>query len=142
MKINEKGLALIKEFEGCRLKAYKCPAGIWTIGYGDTQNVHEGLEITQAEADKRLLDALGSFERGVSKLLAREVSPCQFSALVAFAYNVGLGNLKVSTLLRCTNKGNWPDAAVEFMRWNKVKGVPVVGLTRRRAAERALFELA
>lgn len=139
MKINAEGLKLIKDFEGCKLKAYQDIVGVFTIGYGDTLNVKSGDEITQAEADKRLQDRLESFESGVSKLLKVAVTDNRFSAMVCFAYNVGLENFKRSTLLNCVNKIEWEHAAKEFLRWNRAGGKEVAGLTRRREAEKALF---
>lgn len=141
MHINEAGLKLIKDFEGCKLKAYKDIVGVWTIGYGHTgSDVVPGLVWTQEQADKALERDLERFEDGVFKLLMAPPSPNQFSAMVCFAYNVGLGALKSSTLLRCYNKHNAEDAAKEFLRWNKAGGVEVAGLTRRRKAESELFK--
>ncbi len=143
MKINENGLKLLKEFEGCRLTAYRDVGKLLTIGWGHTgSEVIPGLTISQEKADKLLADDLMQFEEGVTKALtAKNVNPNQFSAMVVFAYNVGLANFKMSTLLRCMNKGNPSHAAQEFLRWNKVHGEVVAGLTRRRQAERALFLL-
>ncbi len=141
MKINSNGLQLIKSFEGLRLKAYQDIVGVWTIGYGQTgPQVHASLEISQEQADRRLLDALESVERGVSSLVKVPLSENQFSALVAFSYNVGLGNLKQSTLLNCVNKHEWEHAAKEFLRWNRAGGREASGLTRRRQAESDLFK--
>lgn len=140
MKINQAGLELIKDFESCRLTAYRDIVGILTIGYGQTgPQVHEGMTITQAEADKMLLDALGLVDRGVSSLVRVPLSDNQFSSLVSFAYNLGLGALKQSTLLNCVNKNEFEHAAKEFLKWNHAGGKVVAGLTRRRAAESALF---
>ena len=110
-----------------------------TIGAISGADVKPGLKI-DLEAANRLLEAdLQSFEAGVAKLVKAPVTSNQFSAVVCFAYNVGLGNLKQSTLLRCLNKGNYYDAAQEFLRWNKGGGKIVAGLDRRRKAERELF---
>lgn len=141
MKINEAGLNLIKSFEGLKLKAYKCPAGIWTIGYGSTgKDVVEGLQWTQAQAEERLKADIAKFEEGVSKALLLPATSNQFSAMVCFAYNVGLGNFRSSTLLRCFNKHNADGAALEFMKWTKAGGVELPGLVRRRKAESDLFK--
>lgn len=140
MKINQDGLDLIKSFEGCKLTPYKDIVGVITVGYGHTgPEAVMGHPITQEDADRLLQGDLERFEKGVEGLLTRKVSDNQFSALVCFAYNCGLGNLKQSTLLRCINKGNFTDAANEFLRWAKAGGVEVPGLVRRRKAERALF---
>jgi len=90
MKISENGLKLIRSFEGCRLEAYKCPAGVWTIGWGHTGNVKAGQRITQAEADKMLTDDMGPYERNVDKYGTKYMwNQNEFDALVSFAYNVG-----------------------------------------------------
>lgn len=137
---NSKGLELLKEFEGCKLEAYKDLGGVWTIGWGHTGGVEEGAKITQCEADALLDKDLKTFCEGVSKLVTnRHISANQFSAMVCFAYNVGLGNFKFSTLLRCVNKNNVEGAAGEFLRWNKVKGIVSAGLVRRRQREKELF---
>lgn len=143
MQISQRGVDLIKEFEGLRLKAYLCPANVLTIGYGSTgRHVTEGLVITEAKAEELLRADLGRFEDAVRKAAL----PCtqgQFDALVSFAFNVGIGNLNSSTLLRKHKAGDKAGAAVQFGRWNKarVKGVLRVlpGLTRRRKAEAALY---
>lgn len=140
MQINDAGLALLKEFEGCKLKAYKDSVGVWTIGYGHTgDEVCDGMEIDQDAADELLRQDLEDKEDGVERLVKVEVSDNQFSALVCFAYNVGLGNLRSSLLLRCLNMHNPKDAGEQFLRWNKAGGRVLDGLTRRREAERALF---
>jgi lysozyme len=138
-KMNEAGRNLLKEFEGLRLDAYLCPAGVWTIGYGSTFGVHPGDRITPAEAETLLIKDLDQFEKGVAKLVKVPLSTNQFSALVSFAYNLGLGALEESTLLRVLNKGDYQAAANELLRWDKANGVPLAGLTRRRKAERELF---
>ena len=132
-------IPLIKEFEGCKLKAYKCPAGVWTIGYGHTDGVKEGDEITQQEADRLLADDVHSFSAGVQRLVTSDINRNQLGALTSFAFNVGLGNLRHSTLLRLVNKGDFVGAANQFSRWNKAGGKVLAGLTRRREAERKLF---
>lgn len=140
MKINEAGLNLIKDFEGCRLKAYLCPAGVWTIGYGHTQGVKPDMVITQLQAERFLRQDLKRFEDAVTSLVKVPITPNQFSALVSFAYNVGTGALYDSTLLRKLNKKDYKGAANEFLRWNKAGGKVLPGLTRRRLAEKDLFE--
>lgn len=139
-KINNEGLNLIKAFEGCKLEAYRCPAGIPTIGYGSTgEHVKMGMRITQQEADALLLDDLKRFEAGVEKIAKVSLSDNEFSALVSFAFNLGLKALENSTLLRLLNAGKRAEAAAEFPKWNKAGGKVLKGLVRRRAAEQALF---
>lgn len=139
MKINQAGLDLVKSFEGCRLEAYKDVVGIDTIGYGHVSaDIHPGLTITQAQADDLLAKDLKRFEDGVSALCL-QVNENQFSALVCLSYNIGLSNLKSSTLLKKLNVGDVSGAADQFLVWDKAGGKPVAGLLRRRQAERALF---
>lgn len=141
MKINQAGLDLIKSFEGCRLKAYKDVIGVWTIGVGHTgPEVVEGLIWSPEQANEALAQDLVKFEEGVSNLLTAAPTPNQFSAMVAFAFNVGLANLKSSTLLRCFNKHNAEGAAGEFLKWDHADGRVIPGLTRRRQAESDLFK--
>lgn len=138
-RIGPKGLALIKASEGLRLKAYLDPVGIPTIGYGSTgPHVAMGKAITHAEADALLRKDLERFERGVSEL-AGEMTPGQFSALVSFAFNVGLKALEESTLLRLHRAGDFVGAAAQFGRWTKAGGKVLPGLVKRRAAEAALY---
>jgi lysozyme len=140
VKINEAGLALLKSFEGCRLSAYQCSAGRWTIGWGHASDVKEGDKITEHQAEAILDVDLDRFETGVSKLCPN-AAPNQFSALVCFAFNVGLTNFAASRLLARYLAGGPLAAANEFKKWVHVKGVVVPGLVRRRQAERALFLL-
>lgn len=140
MNISATGLALVKFFEGCKLTAYKCPAGVWTIGYGSTgPHVHEGLKITQERADELLREDLARFEKGVDDAVTVGMTQSQFDALVAFAFNVGLGNLRSSTLLKKVNAHLNQEAPDQFLRWNKAGGVVLAGLTKRRKAEAALY---
>jgi lysozyme len=141
MTINAAGLDLLKRSEGCRLKAYQDQKGVWTIGYGDTHDVKPGMVITQAEAEKRLSCRVAGFERGVTDLLEVQVTSNQFSALVVFAYNVGINALGESTLLRLLNSGHAAQAADELRKWNHLDGKVSVGLTTRRELERDLFLL-
>lgn len=139
-KMNEEGLELIKTFEGCRLKAYQDLVGIWTIGYGHVGEVAKpGAQIYQSVAEVLLQEDVAKFEKGVDKLVEVYLTSNQFSALVCFAYNVGLSNLKKSTLLKHVNNEEMNDAANEFLRWCKADGKRVQGLYNRRLAERALF---
>ena len=145
-KISQKGLDLIKRFEGLSLKPYKCPAGIWTIGYGNTYypsgtKVKEtDPAITQAKADELLRFLVQSYEKSVDTFCRDDISQNQFDSLVSFAYNCGVNNLKSSTLLKKVNT-NPKDVSIadEFLKWNKAAGRVLVGLTKRRQAEADLY---
>jgi lysozyme len=150
LTVSDAGLKLIKSFEGCEKKAgrghfraYVDPVGIPTIGWGHTNATGRQFDLTavwtQAECDDALREDLEKFEAGVRNLVRVELEPFQFDALVSFAYNCGIGNLKSSTLLRKVNKGDFAGAASEFGKWNKAGGRVLPGLTRRRAAEATLF---
>lgn len=144
MRTSEKGVALIKSFEGLNLTAYKDSVGVWTIGYGWTQPVDSkpisaGMTIKQDTAERLLKTGLVSYESDVSKLVKVKLNQGQFDALVSFAYNLGSRSLSTSTLLRKLNAGDYAGAADEFPRWNEAGGQVLAGLTRRREAERALF---
>lgn len=139
MKTSPKGIALIKEFEGLRLKAYQCPGGVWTIGYGHTAGVKPGIVISEAQAEEYLKADLIAFERYLNGLgLALDQN--QFDALVSFIYNVGTGNFSNSTLLRKV-RANPQDNSImdEFLRWVYSKGRVLPGLQRRRLAEMKLY---
>lgn len=139
MKLSTKGLDLIKRFEGCALKAYKCPAGVWTIGYGHTgPDVTAGLTITQSMADDLLKRDVARFERGVFALVG-DTTQGRFDALVSFAFNLGLGALSGSTLIKLHKAANYALAADQFKRWNKAGGRVLTGLVKRRAAEREVY---
>ncbi|HED1313730.1 TPA: lysozyme [Citrobacter freundii] len=147
MITSEKGIRLIKQFEGCRLTAYPDPGTggyPWTIGYGwthpvDGKPVKRGMTIDQATADRLLKTGLVGYENDVLKVAKVKLTQGQFDALVSFAYNVGSRALSKSTLLKKLNDGDIKGAADEFLRWNKAGGKVLNGLTRRREAERALF---
>ncbi|AXI83396.1 lysozyme [Xylella taiwanensis] len=121
MNLGTEGIALIKYFEGCKLTSYKCPGGKWTIGYGDTgPSVVPGLRITLEEAETRFHTRMSKeFVPGVRRRLRVPVTQYQFDALVSLAYNIGLGNLGISTLLRKLNAGDVTGAAEQFQVWNK-----------------------
>lgn len=140
MKTNQAGVGLIKSFEGLRLKSYLDSVGVPTIGYGHTKGVKLGQRITEAEAEKLLKADLGMFERGVTRLVTTPLNENQFAALVSFSFNVGLKALEQSTLLRLLNQGDYQRAANQLLRWNKAGGKVLPGLTRRRQAEKELFE--
>ena len=133
---------MIKAFEGLRVKAYKCAAGVWTIGYGHTEGVTGAMIITEATADELLARDLAKFETGVSELVKVEINQNQFDALVSFAFNCGLAGLAKSTLLKKLNDGRpVGEVQAEFLRWNKAGGKVRPGLTKRRNAEAYLFGL-
>lgn len=139
MQPSSECLDLIRSFEDIRLKAYLCPARVWTIGYGATgAGIHERTVWTLDQAKARLAHDVATFAAGVSALAPR-CNQHQFDALVSFAFNVGLDALRKSTLLRLHNRGLYADAAHEFARWNKAGGIALKGLTRRRTAEAALY---
>lgn len=139
MNISETGIQLIKKFEGCSLKAYKCPAGIWTIGYGHTLGVKEGQTITKEQAEIFLKQDIRGFELTVNNLVNVPLNQGQFDALVSFCYNLGTGNLKKSTLLKLLNKKDYIGAAEQFDRWVYASGKKLPGLVKRRTAEKELF---
>ncbi|MEG4801452.1 lysozyme [Microcoleus sp. ARI1-B5] len=139
MTINQDGVNLIKSFERMELEAYLDAVGIWTIGYGHTQGVYEGMTITEAQAQELLRKDLAEFESAVSEAVEVDINENQFSALVSFSFNLGAGSLFESTLLKLLNQGDFQGAADEFPIWNKAGGQELEGLTRRRKAERALF---
>lgn len=135
MKINAKGLELIKSFEGCRLTAYKCPAGVWTIGYGHTAGVYQGQVITQAQADQYLQSDMVKYENYVNKhCTGLGLNGNEFSALVSFTYNCGVANLQ--KLVKGRDKAQIADS---LLLYNKAAGKVLNGLVRRREAERELF---
>lgn len=136
MKISETGLNLIKQFEGCHLTAYKDPVGIPTIGYGHTKGVKLGQKITQAQADEYLRQDVASAESAVSKY-KYNYNQNQFDALVSFTYNCGAGNLK-----KITDNGmrTLAQISARLPNYNKASGKVLAGLTRRRAAEKKLFD--
>lgn len=144
MKISQNGIDMMHHFEGCKLRAYPDPGSRdgnpWTIGWGHTgTEVISGLVWTQAKADSTFVEDLYRFEQGVFSLVKVPLTQGQFDALVSFSYNVGLGNLGDSTLLRKLNARDYAGAAMEFRKWNKNGGKVMRGLTRRRGAEEALF---
>ena len=131
---------IICEFEGCAFRAYQDQGGVWTCGWGSTgSDIGPDTVFTQAEADARLDAHLQEVYDQVKILVKQNLSQPQIAALICFVYNVGSGNFSKSTLLACVNAGHYDDAANEFQRWDKDKGVQIPGLLRRRLAERDLF---
>ena len=137
-RIGQAGLALIKQYEGCRLAAYRCAAGVWTIGYGHTAGVHSGMTITQAQADAYLQQDIAKFEGYVNNPayipITEQLNQNQFDALVSFAFNLGAGNLRKLCKGRTAAQ-----IALAMTQYCKANGKVLAGLKRRRAAEQALF---
>lgn len=149
MKINDLGLQLIKDWEGFEMFPYLCPAGVPTIGYGATyypdtkQRVRlDDRPISESYASILLEEMVVRYANGVDRYVSSPINENQFSALVSFSYNVGLGAFKGSTLLkRINNDPNDPDITRQFMRWNKGGGTVLKGLVKRRKAENELYFL-
>lgn len=136
MNISNKGLELIKSFEGCHLTAYRCPAGVWTIGYGHTSGVYEGMVISQAQADKFLFEDVQRFVNAVNQYQARfNFNQAEFDSLTSFTYNCGAGSL--ANVMACCNTKQ--EIAEECKLYNKGGGVVLPGLVRRRQAEYDMF---
>tara|TARA_R110002012_G_scaffold321835_1_gene551702 strand:+ start:1085 stop:1540 length:456 start_codon:yes stop_codon:yes gene_type:complete len=146
LKTSNKGLEIIKKHEGLRLKPYLCPANVPTIGYGATYypngakvNMTNG-SITEQYAEDMLKDMLVRYEDGVSRYVQVQLNQNQFDALVSFAYNLGLGALKSSTLLKRINENPCdPDIKMQFKRWVKADGKTLTGLVKRRKEESKLY---
>lgn len=139
MKASEKAYSLIRQFEGLRLTAYRCTAGVWTIGYGHTSGVVPGMTITKEQAEEFLRQDIATAENIVNAE-CRNLRQCQFDALVSFVFNVGGGNFCKSSLLKKI-KANPDDNSImdEFLRWVYAKGVVLPGLQKRRLAEMRLY---
>lgn len=149
--LSSNGIAVIKNFEGLRLNAYRDIAGVWTIGYGSTR-YHDGKAIkpgdkltTEMQADALFKVTLANFISSVSGLVKVVLTQNQFDALVSFTYNVGVGGFQKSTLLKKLNAGDYKGAADQFLVWNKItdpetrQKVVFSTLKKRREQERALF---
>lgn len=147
MQISQKGINLIKKYEGCHLSAYLCPAGKWTIGYGHIGtisesgilSVTENTKIAQEQADKLFKSDLKAFEKCINTLVKVKLNQNQFDALVSFTYNEGCANLKKSTLLKLLNQGKYQEASEQLDRWVYCRGKKLNGLIKRRQEERKLF---
>ncbi len=146
MKISHIGIDLIKKYEGFSSKPYKCPAGIPTIGYGATYYPNgskvtlSDTPITEQQAQEYLKDMLVSYEKSVATFVTSTINQNQFDSLVSFAYNLGVGNLKSSTLLKKVNANPSDNTiAAEFVKWNKAGGKVLAGLTKRRKEEAELY---
>lgn len=144
MKISKLGLNLVRHFEGMYLRGYKCPANVWTIGYGHTglvdgKPIHGNMIITEEKAIELLQQDMAVFENAVKDSVKVPLTQNQFDALVSFAFNVGAGALRKSTLLRLLNQGKYEEVPSQLLRWNKGGGKVLAGLTRRRKSEAHLF---
>jgi lysozyme len=144
MKVTDEGLALIREAEGFRGRAYRDAVGVWTIGFGHTAaagapEVKPGDEIGRDEAEVMLKRDVDAFASGVERLVEPMLNDAQFSALVSFAYNVGLGNFKSSSVRAAVNAGDFAAVPRRLALWNKAGGRVLPGLVKRRAAEGSLF---
>lgn len=139
MITGESGINLIKKFEGCKLTAYLCPAGVWTIGYGHTEGVKKGDKITQDKAEELLKQDLSKFEDALNSY-GFAISQNQFDALISFIFNIGISAFRTSTMFKYLRKNQYVAAADQFNKWVYVNHKPSKGLERRREAERALFK--
>ena len=132
-------LDLIKQCEGLRLTSYKCPAGVWTIGYGHTGNVQEGHTITEAQAEQLLLADLEESQEAVERLVRVEMTDGEYGAFVSFVFNIGAHAFEHSTLLRLFNGGQVEQCALEFPKWCHAGSVVLPGLVDRRKHEQEMF---
>ena len=141
MKASEYAIKLIEKYEGCRLTAYKCPAGVWTIGYGHTgQDVKAGQVITQAEAERLLVSDVESVERQLALVGDLPLTQCQYDAVVSFCFNVGVGAFRKSTMCRLIKaRAHEMDIAKEFLKWVNAGGKKLEGLVKRRNEEALVF---
>ena len=139
MNVSQKCVDLIKHFEGFEDTAYLCPANVWTIGYGRTRNVKEGDRITEPQAERDLLEELEEFKHQVLNSVKVELTQNELDALTSWTYNLGVGNLNSSTLLKKLNAGSKDEVPAEMLRWNKAGGEVLAGLTKRREAEAELW---
>jgi|TARA_R100000084_G_scaffold62983_2_gene27216 lysozyme len=140
MEISQEGLSLIKKFEGCKLESYQCAAGVWTIGYGSTSGISEGMEISQQRAEALLLEDVAVFEEAVNKAVEVPLEQYEFDALVSWTFNLGPANLNSSTMLKVLNENKKNEVPAQMRRWNKANGETLQGLIRRREAESLLFQ--
>ena len=140
MNISEEGLSLIKKFEGCELKAYRCAANVLTIGYGSTKGVTEDMEITKEEAESILKEEMHEYEGYVNDMVKVPLKQNQFDSIVSWVFNLGSTNLSSSTLLKKLNNSEYDEVPSQIKRWNKAGGKVLDGLIRRREAEALLFE--
>ena len=141
--IPKQAIELIKKYEGFSSKAYPCPANVWTIGYGTTRvdgkPVTSGMTCTEQQAEEYLKNDLQVFAKAVNRLVKVPLTENQFSALLSFTYNLGVGALEKSTLLKKLNEGSYWVAQAEFLKWIRAGGKILPGLVRRRGEEAELF---
>ena len=142
MNIGERGLELIKSFEGLRLAAYLDSVDVPTIGYGHKKGVQMGDTCTDEQATEWLREDVRDAEDCINSAVSVPLTECEFDALVSFVFNLGCGNFRKSTLLRKLLDSDYDGAAQEFRKWDKAGGQVLAGLTRRRYAEAQLFETA
>jgi len=140
MKPSQECIDMVKHFEGFEDTAYLCPANVWTIGYGRTKNVKEGDKITEPQAERDLQEELQEFGAQVLGVVDVSLLQNEFDALTSWTYNLGVGNLSSSTLLKKLNAGDKDSVPSEMLRWNKAAGKVLAGLTARRQAEADLWE--
>lgn len=140
MKTSQEGIDLIKSHESLRLEKYLCPAKKWTIGYGHVILPNENYEVISEQiAEDLLKDDLKIAESAVTRFVKVKLNQYQFDALVSFIFNIGVSAFSQSTLLKVLNSGLYPEAAQQFLRWNKSKGIVLNGLVKRRKEESNLF---
>ena len=139
MKVSQECIDLVKFFEGFEPRAYLCPANVWTIGYGRTKNVREGDVVNEAQAERDLFEELDEFAEQVLNTVKVDLEQNELDALTSWTYNLGVGNLQSSTLLKKLNSGDKNSVPSEMVRWNKAAGKVLAGLTRRREAEAKLW---
>jgi len=138
MRCNDKGLAIIRKWESLRLKAYKCSADVWTIGWGHTKGVKQDDVCTIEKANEYFKEDLEEKELQINNLNL-QLTDNEYSALISFIFNIGIGNFTKSTMLRLLKQNKKIEASNEFQKWNKCKGETLDGLTKRRRDERDLF---
>ena len=156
MKVSQKLINMVKHHEGVRVRPYRCPALLWTVGVGRVIDpTHIGVKfedrknlpipagwdrtLTMAEVDELLQQDLRRFEAGVLRLCPTGLNQSRFDALVSFSFNVGLGNLQRSTIRMRHNRGDYDGAAEAFLMWTKAAGKVLQGLVKRRQDERAMY---
>ncbi len=139
MKASPQAYTIIKEFEGLRLKAYKCPGGVWTIGYGHTEGITAGISITEDQAEEILRQDIETIETQINTLNL-SLTQNQFDALVSFVFNLGIGNFRKSRLLSLIKADPYDNAIMdEFLKWVYSGGRVLPGLQRRRLSEMKLY---
>lgn len=139
MKISQKGIDLIKKFEGCKLQAYLCPAGVWTIGVGHTKGVKKGMVITQQQAEMFLKDDITPIE-GALNYLGINFTQGQFDALCSWIFNIGMGSFNTSTMRKyIIAKKSDLEITDQMIKWHNAGGKPLLGLKKRRCEEANMF---